>query len=203
MTYLIRCRLFLAVLVAISTSTLFGAASIGNGQGTPPKPPPGKWTLSSGVYTGPQKDSIPVDVYSVLMEADRGFTVTEVGLYNRDLRDVAAVKLRWYLTETQKPNRVLLQGDTQLLGVLIPAGGRQTLSYPVASFAKIATPLLKGGSLSGNYRLEVSVSEVQYSDETAWRAGDGWVNYRKVSYTPLQGRANQGCTYNATPDVQS
>jgi hypothetical protein len=169
-------------------------------------PPPGNWTLSVGVSTRPGNDSIPVDVYSVLTEADKGLTATKVSLLNRDSKDVTAVKLHWYLNETKNPGVLLLEGETQFIGIDLPAGENRELNFPVVSFAKIYKPLLRNGVLSGNYRIDIAVSEIKYADETSWKVGNPsrqdsfMAAHKRVGMPDCQ---NQGCVWNGDPGVQS
>lgn len=193
-------RTFRTALTVMAFMAMLGGAVITSGQNTQAKLPQGNWTLSAGPYSGPGHESSPIDVYSVTTDADRGLTVVSVALLNRSSKDVSAVKLRWYLKDSDQ-SRVLREGDTSLIDVDIPAGKSQILDYPVISFARVHKPLLKGAVLRGNYRIEVAVSEVSYADESTWVISK--VNspvYRKAAYhRPAQNPPcqNQGCLYNA------
>lgn len=138
-----------------------------DGQSEQSKLPRGNWSLSVGVYSGPGHESAPVDVFSVTTDAGRGLSVTEVEILNRSDKDVRALKLHWYL---KAEDRLLLEDDTQSIDVHLPAGGKQKLTYQIASFALISKPLLKNGVLSGDYRMEVTAGEVEYADASTWRA---------------------------------
>jgi hypothetical protein len=197
--------------VRAALSLLVAGAAIGSfpvkAQNNQDKlPPAGNWTLSVGVSTRPGNESIPVDVYSVLTEADKGLTATKVGLLNRDSKDVTAVKLHWSLSELRNPDVTLLEGSTPLMGIYILAGEHQELNFPVVSFAKLYKSLLKNGVLSGNYRIDIAVSEVKYSDETSWKTTDP---SRKANFlashkaASLAACQNQGCIYNAEPGTES
>jgi hypothetical protein len=155
------------VLSLIAIAALNGVLTSAQAQGRPENLPPGKWTFAAGPYFGPDYESIPVDVFRVTTDARKGLAVTSVGLHNKETRDVTGVKLRWYLKDRGQADRVLLEGTTPMLGVLVPAGKARILEYPVASFAKIHKPLLKSGELTGQFRLEVAVAEVQYADTTS------------------------------------
>jgi hypothetical protein len=155
------------ILTVFSVLTVAGAWTATQGQSAPSKLPPGKWTFAAGPYSGQSLDASPVQVYSVTTEADKGLTVGKVTLVNRSSKDVSAVRLHWYLSEAGEPERVLLEGETDLIGVWLTAGRGRVLSYPAVSFAKVCRPLLKGGRLSGDYRLDVAVSEVKYADESS------------------------------------
>jgi hypothetical protein len=180
-----------------------GALSIViHGQSEQPKLPTGRWTFSAGPYLGPGWNASPVQVYSVTTDADKGLMVSKVTLVNRTTKDISAVRLHWSLTEAQEPDHILLQGDTDLIGVWLVAGHGRVLSYPVVSFAKTHKPLLKGGKLIGDYRLEIAVSEVKYADESSWLKGQAV--YNKAAYSVDDaGCANQGCFYNDADDVKS
>lgn len=150
-----------AVVVCLVTTLLAARA-----QNRPASLPAGNWTFSAGVYTGPDHAADPVDVYSVLTDAGKGLAVVGVGLHNRTAKDIASVKLRWLLRNTDD-GAVVAEGGTSFVGVFVPAGGRQVLDYPVASFSKIAASKLKTSTLSGNFRLEVRAGEVRYADEVS------------------------------------
>jgi hypothetical protein len=126
--------------------------------------PPGKWTFSAGPYSGANRDASPVQVYSVTTDADKGLMVSRVTLVNKSTKGITGVRLHWYLSEAQNPDRILLEGDTDLIGTWLAVGRGKVLSYPVVSFAKVHKPLLKKGGLSGDYRLEIAVGEVKYED---------------------------------------
>jgi hypothetical protein len=160
-----------AFVVVMAFFVLIGTGTKISGQSTKDKLPPGKWTFAAGPYFGSDYESVPVDVFSVTSDARKGLAVTSVVLQNRDTRNVVAVKLHWYLKDKDQKGRVLLEGETPLIGVAVPAGESQTLNYPVVSFAKVHKPLLKGTELSGNFRIEVAVSEVQYDDSSLWMKG--------------------------------
>jgi len=166
-----RRNYFALILTTVAFAIMTAAPPAANGQNEKAKLPPGNWTLATGPYTGAGHETLPVDVFSVTTDAGRGLTVTRVSLLNRTSRDVSAVKLRWYLKDKAQ-NQLLLEGETQSIDVAIPAGKEQTLSFPVVSFARICGPLVKGGILTGNYRLEVAVGEVTYAEASARSGGN-------------------------------
>lgn len=125
------------------------------------KLPRGDWSLSTGVYSGPGHESAPVDVFSVTTDAGRGLAVTQVELLNRTDQEVTAVRLRWYL---KTGDRILREDVTPFIDVDMTARGKQTLAYPVVSFARLAKTMAKDGVLHGDYRIEVTVAEVRVRD---------------------------------------
>lgn len=157
--------------------------------------PPGRWTFSAGPYYGPGNESIPVDVFSVTTDASRGLTISKVSLLNRSAKEVAAIKLHWYLTGGAQGG-VLQEGDTPFVDVFIPAGGRQSLEYPVVSFARVHKSLLRAGKLTGDYRIEVAVSEVEYADQSKWKYDRTTSSSTHHSAAlPQMGCQGQGCTF--------
>lgn len=153
----------LAVLTLIATAALAVPANLSGDRDSQRQVTPGRWTLSAGPYFGPGHESLPVDVYSVTTNADRGHTVTQVKLNNRTAKDAVAVNLHWYLRDGDS-GRLLLEGDTPLIELALPAGQRRTLEYPVISFGRIARSLLKERDFSGNFRIEVVAGQVVYAD---------------------------------------
>ena len=130
--------------------------------------PTGNWSFSAHPYFGPGYDTRPVVVITVTATSTSGLVVNEVGLKNLSSKVVAAVKLRWYLSEERTPDTILLQGQTPLIALSesLPVGKRYLLKFPVLSFAKIHKPLLTSGSLNGDFNVQIEVSEVLYEDGT-------------------------------------
>lgn len=126
--------------------------------------PSGNWTLSTHAYRGTGYDSLPVGVISVTSN-DKG-NIVGVGLRNRSAKPVTAVKLRWVLTNSQDSS-VQIQGETDFLELAggLPAHAKRKVEFPVFSFARSVRELAKNGALSGDFRVDVAVSEVRYEDE--------------------------------------
>lgn len=198
-------RTFRMFLTVAALTTLLGMSAT-NGQDARTKLPPGKWTLTVSPSSGANRAAVAVDVYSVVTERDKGLAVSKVTLWNKDSRDVVAVKLHWSLSEAGAPERILLEGDTATIGTWIPAGKARAIGYPVVSFAKVYKSLLKDGTLAGNYQIEVAVSEVEYAAEASSAPGRVRVvkaAYRRGAAAVMPGCANQGCLYDATPEADT
>lgn len=195
---------FLLAVAILASLTYFTTDTMCQSART--KLPSGNWTLSAGPYSGPGYEAAPVDVYSVMTEADKGLMVTRVALSNSSSKDVTAVKLHWYLIDKEQ-GTVLKEGKTPLVDVDIPAGKTEFLSYPVISFSRLYKSLMKGAGLSGNYRIEVAVGEVVYAEGSAHvRSRAGHVSYRKAAHlrtTTIVDCQDQGCRYNATEGIRS
>lgn len=134
------------------------------------KLPAGNYSLRVLPFVGPGYDSIPVVVFSTTSDLPKGAAVTEVGIENRSGRAVTAVRFGWRLSTEQNREAVLLQGQTPLLALrntLLP-GNSVVVLYQVTSLARIHEPLLKNGTLNGNFSIEVMVSEIHYEDGSPW-----------------------------------
>ena len=128
--------------------------------------PSGDWSFSAHPYLGPGYDSRSIVVYSVVTSVKNGLTVTKVALHNLSSKSVSAVKLNWSLSTESDRTSVLLSGQTPLVALSggLPAGDRRAIDFPVVSFSKIYKPLMRGDSLTGDFRLEVEVGEILYED---------------------------------------
>jgi hypothetical protein len=110
-----------------------------------------------------------VDLYKTGSSVLTGITVRDIWLENRSKQVVAGVKIAWRVYDTSQKETTLLQGETpKYLAVPLNAGEKRKVSYPVVSFAQVYRPLLHGKmQLEGDYRIEVWVSHVRFTDETA------------------------------------
>jgi hypothetical protein len=166
-------KVLVFTLLALGALLLPATANKGSGPSwanTKSQLPKGNWTFSAHPYLGPGYDSRPAVVYSVT--ADTTATITRVVVWNRSSKPITAVKLSWYLSTEQAPESILQQGQTPLIelpSALLENHARK-LDFPVVSLTKICKPLLKGGVLNGDFRIEVAVSEVRYEDGSTWVA---------------------------------
>lgn len=173
----------------------------GSGQGRSNTLPPGKWAVSTHAYAGPMYESQPVKVIGVVSDSAQGVKITTFGLRNSTSKTVSAVSLTWYVTSEQTGDEVLLQGETEPIGVEggLPAGESRYIEKPVVSFGDIGKVLLKRGALRGAYSVEVAVTGVQYEDGSTW-TGDPRNMVAAVKaglrFSPApQGCAGQMCQY--------
>ena len=131
-------------------------------------PPPGDWSLSTGLYTRGEPSDMPVVVMSVTTDGAKGLLTNKAQLQNVGDKPAKAVKFRWKLYRADDPDKNLLTGETPLIDMVLPPGEKRTVAYPIVSFAKIHKPLLQYGALSGEYRLEITLGEVLFEDGSAW-----------------------------------
>ncbi len=143
--------------------------------------PKGDWVLACGPS---RSRGALVDLYMVGSDSSKGVKVTDVWLENRSVQDVEAVKIGWKLYERSKPQVILLSGETpQFLGVALAAGEKRVVTFPVVSFAKIHRPLLRGGKVNGNYRIELWVSDVQFDNGNLATKSPAYFNVQKAAWT--------------------
>jgi hypothetical protein len=131
---------------------------------------PGNWSIGSSPYVGEDYKTLPVITTGVINDIKKGGGITAVDLKNTTAKTVSAVKFTWYILEEQSPDKVLLQGQTQLIAIpdgILP-GKERRLDFPVIVFSRVAPSLVKYGSLIGNFNIEALVSEVTYEDGSSW-----------------------------------
>lgn len=160
-----------ALLIAASSGQENVRQNKANSQSELPR---GNWSVGIHPFLGIDSESTPVEVTSVTTDAKRGIAVTKVGLENKSKVNVTAVKLTWRLTIEQAPGNVLLQGQTPYItrDGGIPAGSSLVLRFPVVIFAKIYQPLVRNGLLDGEFRIDISVSEILFEDGSKWAKND-------------------------------
>jgi hypothetical protein len=153
--------------------------------------PKGNWTLKAIPYSGADWSSMPVSVQSVTTNMSNGGTVERVSLANWSKHDVNGIRLRWTLFDGKSQ---LANGETKSLGTYIASRKMQNIDYPIVSFSQIAR-LLPKENAEGDFRIEIVVSEIEYSDGNLWKFGDPGIVWEGFSSTLEGGCANQGCVY--------
>lgn len=136
-------RLLISLLISFSLAGL--VLLTGRAQKAPPaeeQEPPGDWSLSIGVYTGPGYESLPVMADSVKSVGSKGLAVTEVTLKNNTTKFVKQVRLQWQVSERPDLGRekedtrvILVHGRTPRITVDLSPGEERLLEYLVVSFA--------------------------------------------------------------------
>lgn len=157
---------FLLLVLAILV-VAYRSPSLGKGDGAEAtRLPQGQWTLTATPYLESSYLSNPVVVHSVTTEANKGLTVTKVGILSRS-RNVSSVRLRWYLSKESNREVILQQGETPEIqvGGGAAAGEVREIEYPVVTFAKLYQA---GEVLNGDFVISVGVSGAKYDDGTTW-----------------------------------
>ena len=165
-----KSKLILALLVlAMSCVVPLAYSSVKATQDVQVKLPPGKWTLQHPVISRLGLTDAPLQITSVTGHVKNGGTITAVRLKNNSGKAVTAVKFAWYLFRDQEPQKILQKGESPVLGVTgLSDGSSKVVDYPIVSFGNIYKPLVKDGKLTGDFVLEVAVSEIIYEDGSKW-----------------------------------
>ena len=100
-----------------------------------------------------------------------------VGLQNRASKPVSGVKLAWSLSTEESSEAILQRGETSIIDLdsTFQSRGTHILDFttvPVVAFDKIHKPFVKNGILTGQFRIDVVVSEVVYTDGSTWKRSD-------------------------------
>lgn len=165
-----KSKLTLAALVSVILSIAPLAYSLPRGvQDAEAKLPPGKWTLQHPVISQLGLKDAPLQITSVGGDVKMGGTIASVRLENNSGKAAASVRFTWYLFRDQAPRKILRKGKSPLLGLGgLANGSTRSVQYPIVSFGNIYKPLVKDGRLTGDFVLEVAVSEIIYEDGSRW-----------------------------------
>ena len=172
---------FMLIVTLTSSNSATREALAQNNRSTVQNLPPGHWWLA--IQPTKTRGRV-VDLSSVSSSVSKGLGVTDFILENRSKQRVAGVKIAWRFFEASRRDTTLLKGETRnFLAVSLTAGERRVVEYPVVSFAEIYRPLLHGKrELEGNYRIELWVSDVSFTDETPEQGPAAFLNIKKVNW---------------------
>jgi hypothetical protein len=146
---------------------------------TPMNLPPGPWSL----ICSPARETGEIaDLYSVT--STKSDTITKVGIKNRSNKTVIAVKLGWRLVYNHNPSEniyynqpsknILMSGESPFLGVPLKVKEALEVEFPLVSFAKISKSLVNNGTLDGDFRIVVIVTDVLFSDDEGNTSNSSW-----------------------------
>lgn len=168
--------------------------------------PSGNWGVAAAAdMTQSDNANMPVvcsGVQSLLITGKVvNLVVRKVKLENRSRTPIKEVKLEWQLTTDEEQGPVLLQGNTAFFDAFLPAFARRKVDAPGINFAEIVKPLLKDGTIDGQFLIKLRVSEVRFVDNTAWK-DRGTSGFIKASYTrpgAMLPCPNKGCGVGPPP----
>lgn len=146
--------------------------------------PPGRWGFSAHPYMGEGYESRPVVVTSVKTEL-KDLSVTAVRIRNISSKSVAAVKFGWYLFNESNSRFVLQEGESPVISMEggLAVGEGRILQLSIVSFGQVSKPLIQGGRLEGDYRLEIAVTEILFEDLSTWTVGQKVAVQKQASNT--------------------
>jgi len=179
---------FAFALLACLTSVLTSGQS---NKAAPPQLPGGNYTVACRAFMGPGYESLPVLVTQVTSVTGGGVAVRNFSVENTTAQAVEAVRVRWYLSHAETPETILSEGETPVVRIPggIQPGAAQRIKYSVISFAAAVRPVLKTAKLSGDYMIQLAVSEARFADGSRQTllAADGKLsraNFVKAAYRP-------------------
>lgn len=162
--------------------------------------PRGSWKIAArGDLDQELVDDAPVVVDHVQSLLGNGkwmnLIVRAVGVRNKARQPLKEVRFKWVLSTEEAPS--VLQGYTPSFGVRTPSNGRQEVELPpIINFVKLSRPLIKNGSLDGDFLLSLRVSEVTFEDGSTWE-DEGAFRLTKATYRPRASAAPSGGCQNS------
>ena len=91
----------------------------------------------------------------------------------------------------------MVEGETPLFAVNVFSNRQKKYDSPIINFIKEVKPLIKNGSLNGDYFINVRAVEATFEDDSTWREGES-VAFLKAGFRPLFTQsthcANTHCT---------
>lgn len=171
----------ITVLLIVGLS-IIRATSLGRSQGKQEEDyawPGGRWTVAVVPNSRQYRDSsVPVLITRTTTSAQKGKdnAFEQVILWNRASKRIVEVKLRYSINEVKAPDTFLYQSPQLPLSLKNRKGEnalkpdeRRVVKVPDSKIAKLLKPLVKDGSVYGDFIITVSVSEVLFDDGTMWR----------------------------------
>jgi hypothetical protein len=150
-----------------------------------PPGPQGDWRLSLSPDTNQSDDPlVPVvvdGVGAIQGPANRrGLRLGCGVLKNRSDKEIASVRLRWILIDSQNraliaqngynSDTVLVEGHSDPLDLTISANSFRRTDFSIINFVTVTERLTKNGILHGDYYLFIGMYEVRFGDGSVWVA---------------------------------
>ncbi len=124
------------------------------------------WVAGFHSYHGPGYDSVPVQVFSVRSHINNG--LVGVQIKNQSDKAVRAITLGWYVSEAQGTGQILAKGQTAELKLSLPDQTKLDVTTPSVTWDDVLAPLMRNGSLKGDYDIWIVVSKIIYDDGLVW-----------------------------------
>jgi hypothetical protein len=154
------------------------------------------WTAGFHAYHGIGYDSAPLMVFSVRSQIDKGLVAVQVK--NRSEKSIASIQLGWYVSGAEGAGEILAKGETRVLAASVPGQERAEVAIPNVSWERVLKPLMRNGTLLGDYDIWIVVSKITYDDGSVWTFSQP-ANVARVAgkknahFVPEAGCANQTC----------
>ena len=146
----------------------------------------GNWKVILQPYSGPEFESMPLQVIAVVGESSHdgtGFWIRERRLRNRSDKRALKASFTAFVYREQSPETLLFKYDLHTVGFAnvpvlpgtewpAPCAYRPKNYCPYAhaipGASKLLAPLIKDGNLEGEYRIAIGVSKVWFEDGSIW-----------------------------------
>jgi ankyrin repeat protein len=157
----------------------------GIGQGVPrrcEKVPAGNWSITFGPYAGPGHESSPYQIISMNVEACGGYLyLGDVSLSAPPNRPFFTIEYSAFVYKAAEPDRLLFRsqiyrmgngdGDFDAEGVWRTTAGKRWGAPFTAGDAPLMQPLMRDGTLEGEYRVEIGISLISFGRDDVWDLG--------------------------------
>lgn len=132
-------------------------------------PPDNRFRITYVPYRREGFLDMPVRVFNVRGQAVKEPLVRRFSLKNTSAKPIKKVEISLYVVEDKHPDMDVLsrsRSEYVFAAPLMP-GGEQNVEGQ-DNLGELFRPMLVGGKLSGNYRVEVLISKAQFEDGTVW-----------------------------------
>lgn len=173
--------IYVALIVVIAFVTVLGGnyASIVSGNNnslTSQTEIPGKWSIGFSPDMSEGFNSRPLMVWSTNSDA-KTLSVRGIFVQNLTNKKISALRVGWKFVkkiEGKEEFKILKTGETNIIRLEKDLNYKDTkyLEGGFISLYDIYKPFLKKGNLEGDYKFQVLVSEVLFSDNSSWKLGD-------------------------------
>ncbi len=173
--------IYVALVVVIAFAAVLGGTyaftvSGNNNSKTSQTDIPGKWSIGYSPDMSEGFNSRPLMVWST--QCDKK-TLSVRGIFVQSLtnKKVSALKVGWRFVkkiEGKDEFKTLKSGETKIIRLEKDLNYKDTkyLEGGFISLYDVYEPFLKKGKLEGDYKFQVLVSEVFFSDNSSWKLGD-------------------------------
>lgn len=124
------------------------------------------WVAGFHAYQAAGYNTVPVQVFSVMSEIEQG--LVGVRVKNRSEKRVTSVRLGWYVSDAEGSGTILSKGETAGLKVSLPGKESLEIGVPTVTWRDVLRPLMKKGTLRGDYDIWIVVNRVTYDDGSIW-----------------------------------
>lgn len=94
--------------------------------------------------------------------------VAGVTVKNRGNKATRNIRLKWFLVRANNPTLLVVTGQTATFRAEVGSGENIPVKTPRLNFAKLVKPLLKNGTLEGEFYLKIGVSFIEFEDGSQW-----------------------------------